>query len=350
MKLIAFAIAVTTGFCLTLWVTSDSFVDGWHRSAEPVSGDSEVSIVSLQGATIRASGNIEGKTETVEMRARITEQVLAVKVVRGQTVTPGDVLIELDSGQLKRKLDLAKSMLTMSVAKKTRLENGARASEVSAAKSECEAVRAPLWSAQRALERGGRLYDANAISRQELDQLTANANSLYAKFSAAEARLKTIELPAREDDLDTADAAIQEATSRIRLAEIELDRATIKAPIAGRVLEVNAHVGELNGPQSELPLLVIVESGPPRVVAEVDEFDALNVRIGQRCEITCDAQESVLAHGKIVEVEPSMSPKRMFRQRTGERTDAFSRKVWIELAGSVELPIGLPIEVAIQVE
>ena len=83
-------------------------------------------------------------------------------------------------------------------------------------------------------------------------------------------------------------------------------------------------------------------------VAEVDEFDALRVKLGQRCEITSDASDGLLAIGRIVEIEPWMNQKKMFGQWAGERNDTFSRKVRIELEDSIELPIGLPVEVAIQ--
>ncbi|MCG8651008.1 MAG: efflux RND transporter periplasmic adaptor subunit, partial [Pirellulales bacterium] len=85
-----------------------------------------------------------------------------------------------------------------------------------------------------------------------------------------------------------------------------------------------------------------------KTVAEIDEYDALTIQLGQSCQITSDGTEGILARGKIVEIEPQMNPKRLFGQWAGERSDTHTRRVWIELEGEVDLPIGLPVDVFIE--
>ncbi len=80
----------------------------------------------------------------------------------------------------------------------------------------------------------------------------------------------------------------------------------------------------------------------------MDEYDALRVQIGQQCEITSDAATGVIARGRVTEIEPQMNPKRMFGQWAGERSDTFSRRVWIDLERCDDLPIGLPVDVYIR--
>jgi multidrug resistance efflux pump len=299
--------------------------------------------------TIRAVGEIEGRTESIEIRSRIAEQIREVHVFKGMWVSPGDLLISLDADNLVQERDLAAALLELAVAKKQRLEKGARASEIEAAKQDYESNLAPLWSAERALKRGIKLLEENAIGQQDVDELQANAESLRATAAAALARLKTIELPAHVDDVAAADAEVQAAQSRLEIAQIRLERSQIKAPIEGCVLDVNARVGELTGPNEISPLVIIVDNRELHAVAEVDEFDALSVHLGQRCEITTDAHPGIIADGTIVEIEPQMDRKRMVGQWAGERNDTFSRKLRIVLENPVEdLPIGLPIEISIQ--
>ena len=128
--------------------------------------------------TIRANGKIEGRTELIEMRSRIAEQIREVHVVKGSWVSPGDLLISLDADNLVQERDLAAALLEQAESRKKRLEKGARSSEIEAAKKDYEANLAPLWGAERALQRGLKLLEDNAIGQQDVDDLQANAESL----------------------------------------------------------------------------------------------------------------------------------------------------------------------------
>lgn len=302
----------------------------------------------LLGPLLRAPGKIEGTTETIELRTRISEQIVVVHVTKGIQVSRGDLLVSLDSVQLIQKRDLAKAQFEIAIAKKERLENGPRSSEIEAAHQDYEASVSPLWSAERALTRGIKLFNSNAISQQSLDELNANVNAIRAIAAASKARLTTIKLPARTDEMAAANAEMRAAESRLMIAQTNLERTQLRAPIDGRILDVKAKIGELTGPDSLEPMIIMVDTSQLHAIAEVDEFDALRVELGQRCEITSDASDGILAVGQIVEIEPQMQPKRMFGQWAGERNDTFSRRVKIALEDRADLPIGLPIEVAIK--
>lgn len=300
--------------------------------------------------SVRAAGKIEGLTESVELRSRIAEQIRDVHVTKGMWVSRGDVLISLDSDHLVQERDLATAMLELAIAKRQRLEKGARPSEIDAARNEYESTLSPLWSAERALKRGLRLLEDNAIGQQDFDELQARAESLRASSGAAQARLKTLQLPAHVDDVAAAEAEIQAARSRLEIAQIRLERSQIKAPIEGCILDINARTGELASPDLGTPLIVVVDNRRLHAVAEVDEFDALKVRLGQKCEITADAHEGIIATGTIVEIEPQMDRKQIVSQWADERNDTFAREVRIALENPIDdLPIGLPIEIAIQI-
>ena len=62
---------------------------------------------STNGSTVRAPGRIEGRTEEIQLRARMTEQISAVHVQHGDHVRAGQVLVSLDSDRLVSERDLA---------------------------------------------------------------------------------------------------------------------------------------------------------------------------------------------------------------------------------------------------
>jgi multidrug resistance efflux pump len=299
---------------------------------------------------VRAPGRIEGLTEEIELRARTTEQIQQIHVVKGQWVEQGEELIRLDDSQLASLRDLAQAQLTEAEAKKDRVENGYRASEIETARQEAAAAAARLEGAEKAYRRSLGLLHENATSQQRVDDLLAELNASRASLAAAESRLETLSAPPRADDLLAATAAVEAARAQLSFANSELKRARIVAPTDGRILAIEGEVGELTGPESEQPVIVMANTSRLRCVAEVDEYDALKITLGQKCEITCDGTEGVLARGTIVEIEPRMHPKQMFGQWAGERSDVYSRRVWIDLTESLDLPIGLPVDVYIEVE
>lgn len=302
------------------------------------------------GETVRAAGVIEGRTDEVELRARVVEQIHEIHVNKGEWVQKGQPLLSLDDARFKSERDLAAALLSEAEAKKERLENGARETVIEAARQEYHVTKARLDGAEKAYYRAVRLAAGNAVSQQTLEDAQVEVDSLRATSEASKKRLETLELPPRADDLLAATAAVRAANARLKIAQIHLDRTRVLAPSDGRVLAIEAEVGELTGPESTQPLIIMSDTSRLRTVAEIDEYDALKLQLGQVCEITSDGTSGVLAIGKVSEIEPQMNPKKLFGQWAGERTDTYSRRVWIELEQSaIEIPVGLPVDVYIEI-
>ena len=154
--------------------------------------------------------------------------------------------------------------------------------------------------------------------------------------------------PAHEGDLNAANARIQIAEADLTIARQNVKDCILVAPSDGVILKIQSRVGELVGPEAVAPVVTLVDNRSLYVAAEVDEYDALDIRLGQNCEVTSDAHEGVLAIGKVVEIEPGMKRKRILGRVADERLDAYSRIVKISLPPEVKLPIGFPVEVAIR--
>lgn len=341
---------VITTIVVVLIFGTALFVNERHRKSNQE--DSRIDEHLMPGVAgteiLRAAGRIEGRTDEVELRARIIEQINQIHVTKGQWVSAGEVLLSLDSERLAAERDLAAALLAQAEAKKERLENGYRPSEIETARQQYHETVARRDGAEKAYKRSLKLSQGNAVSQQSLDDRYTSLTSMQAMAAAAKGRLETLELPARADDLLAASASVRAAESRLQIAQINLDRTQIIAPIDGRILALEAEVGELTFPDSPQPLIIMSDTTQLRAVAEVDEFDALRVELGQTCQITSDAAAGVIACGRIVEIEPQMHAKQLFGQWAGERSDTYSRRVWIELQEQIDLPIGLPVDVFIE--
>jgi hypothetical protein len=104
------------------------------------------------------------------------------------------------------------------------------------------------------------------------------------------------------------------------------------APAPGEVLALNCQVGEridLTDPQ---PVVVLADTRRRRVRAYVEELDAVRVRLGMPARVTADGLPGKVFHGQVVEIMPRMTFKQVWSDRPGERYDAKTREVVVELS------------------
>ncbi|MCA9137085.1 MAG: efflux RND transporter periplasmic adaptor subunit [Planctomycetales bacterium] len=297
--------------------------------------------------TVHAAGRIEGATENVLIRPQFPGRIESVPIARGTLVKRGQLLFQIESRRYEAQRDLASAMLSAAQAKRMRLVEGARDSEIEAAKQDAIAAEAKYESSRTRFERATRLFDNNALSSQSLEDYRAERDTLYALLLAARERLSTIKADPRVADLLAADAEIASAQAQLKMAEIDLERCSILSPCAAVVLAVDVHPGEWISPEMPDPALVLSNTERLRVVADIDERDALNVAGGQACQVTTDAMPGEIFSGVVAELEPQMEPKKIYGGWAGERNETHTRRVWINLETNRSLPVGLPVEVMI---
>jgi RND family efflux transporter MFP subunit len=202
---------------------------GCGKAADAQGGAPPAAPVSVAPAVQRTvtdseefSGRLEA-SEFVELRPRIAGTIEQVHFSDGATVKKGQLLFSIDARPFAAEV--------------------ARAEALRAAGS----ARADL--AQTELARSQRLLDAKAVSRQEFDQLSSGARTSQA-------------------DIRSADAALQ-------VAKLNLDYASVRAPITGRVSRANVTAGNLVNDQTVLTTI----AGTARLFAYFDVSEQTFLRV-----------------------------------------------------------------------
>jgi multidrug resistance efflux pump len=322
-----------------------TFVESYRTDEVPVNPQAPA---ATEQSNIWAAGRIEGQRRAVELSSRLTEQISEILVEEGDSVVKGDILLTLDSAWYEIQERIAKANLVQAEADLLRVQNGFRQTEVEAAKFEYEALQSRLDGEQRVLDRARRLLESNAESPREYELRAAIVNAFRGQAEAAKNRFLTMQAPPRDHDLKSAEASVAIRRAQHELAILNKDRTQVKSPITGQVMAINAKAGELAGPDLVEPLIVLSDTRSLRVVAEVDDFDAMRVQLGQHATISIDGDESVFATGKVVKIEPQMHRKQFHFDRIGENQDSFARRVWIDLQSPSTAPLGLPVNVLIK--
>ena len=296
---------------------------------------------------IFALGRVEGITSEIELRSQLAGRILELPIKEGQFVQAGKVLLVLDDQQYSFEVDLATAEVELARATLTHLVNGAHPQERAEAAALYRARLGELDLAKRAWKRVSELIEAEAVSQQKADDQEGQVVILTAEADAAKARLEQIEAEARADEVRMDEARIQAAKARLELAKVQLERTRIHAPCKGQILELDVEAGELTGPDSAQPAIVMVDTTKFQVRAFVEEIDAPCVKLGMTATVRTDGLPDREFKGRVVRLSPRMGRKQLWSDRPSERYDTKTREVWIELDNGESLVVGLRVDVMI---
>lgn len=144
----------------------------------------------------------------------------------------------------------------------------------------------------------------------------------------------------------SAQLKVDVARAELQAAQSALDRDTVRAPVAGQVLEIHAHRGERVGPDG---IAEVGDTGRMYAVAEVYETDIGRVKVGQHATIASPALETALT-GTVERLGMKIGRLDVLDTDPAARTDARIVPVEIRLDDSARGAAlsNLQVEVTIQ--
>jgi HlyD family secretion protein len=183
-------------------------------------------------------------------------------------------------------VELAEGQLQVAQAQRAQLFAPADTDQVAAARAQLEAARASL-------EKLGGDQRAGAVAAAE------------AGLAAAQANLARLTADPPAPDVAQAQAQVQSAQAALDSARLALEEATLRAPFAGIVAEVNLKAGE--SPSPALPAFVLADLSAYVVDVSVDEIDVSRLAVDQPASLTIDALPDLVLNGRVESIAPLAS-------------------------------------------
>ena len=215
-------------------------------------------------------GQIEA--QEVNVSSKVPGRVGRVHVQLGQAVSRGQLLFELDSPEVRAKLDQAQAARDAAVAVARKAQAGARPEEIVAARANWERAEAGARLARLTYQRIAAMYAEGVVARQKRDDAETQARSAAELATAARAQYDLARQGARPEDKLAAEAQARQVDGVLAEAGAALDETRIRAPAAGEVTKLAIQAGEL-APQG-FPVLTLVDLSDVWAVVAVreDEF------------------------------------------------------------------------------
>ena len=210
-------------------------------SQEEIAVVSEGDVVAL-GRIIPRGDVTRVATPSGAGDARIAE----IRVAEGDEVTAGDVLAVLDNlPQLESSVVSSQANIGVREANLLQTRASIRASR-DEAHAGLERAEATATAAQSDLIRATSLFERGVVTRADFDRIIARANEAGRDVERNIATLSRYETGSDsvQADIAVAEANLEAARADLARAQQELERAFVRAPENGTVLDVNARVGE----------------------------------------------------------------------------------------------------------
>jgi len=236
-------------------------------------------------ARVSGAGIVEPSSEIIDIGTALAGLVTELYVQPGEFVEKGAPLFVVDDRAARARLQEANAAIG---------EARAAIEEASTASS----------TARQQLDLYTAIDDPAAVSRSEVIRAEGEAKTAATRLQLARARL----------------AAAQAAAQSART---ELERLTVRAPIAGEILAVNIRPGEFvstTGGNSE-PLIRMGETRPLHIRIDIDEDDASRVALGKPAIVSPRGAAERRVKASFVRAEPLVVPKRSLTNSSAERVD-----------------------------
>ena len=148
------------------------------------------------------------------------------------------------------------------------------------------------------------------------DNIIAGA---YAQLVGARTQRTNLEEGAKPEQIRAVESQVKQAEVALYMAQLQLDKATVEAPMSGIVLQVNMTEGGMVGPGT--PLIVIM-SDDVEVTIPVEEARLSELSIGQDAFIRTNAYPDSVFEGEVVKIAPQLNPQTRTVQVTIRPTEA----------------------------
>lgn len=265
MKKPLIATAIVALIALIIWASV--------RDRKPRGTTVEVQAAERRSVSsrVKATGEITPEKK-VEISAKVVGEIISLPVVEGQEVSDGQLLVEIERDLYEGARDQARAAL--------------RQTEVASQRLEVQ-----LADARRNLRRVKQLHDDQLVSLEALDKAQLAVDTAE------------VEIQAQKHAIDQYRSALKRATD-------DLARTTIRSPMDGVLIQLNAEQGETVVPGStNLPgsvIMIVADMSTLLAEVEVSEVDVVSVALGQPAEVTVDALRADEPQpGHVVEIATS---------------------------------------------
>lgn len=367
-------------------------------------------VYANNGTFIEASGTVE--SNGISISSEITGTVEKVNIEEGDSVKAGDIIVEINSTNLKNQYE--QSLFNLKISEKNlelletnhsniklqnedmskqsqsaylsaqaeyeNIMNGASDDEINQLQEAVKQAEANLEYAKSAAERTRILLDEGAVSQSRYDEVLKGYDIAMAQYNSSLSQLNIVksypteenssaaknkmlqaksgyelslssgntQLAQLESQIEIAMVQLEQAQKSMEQSKAELEKTLIKAP--ADVLVNTLHVNKGEFVSAGKLLAELFEKQNTEVISYVSEKNIGLIKVGQEAEVYVDSDSSRTFKGNVSRIneEAEFTPKNI--QTKEERVNTvFEVTITVNDSNGVVKP-GMPVDIKIKVD
>jgi HlyD family secretion protein len=272
-------------------------------------------------SAVVATGTVNA-VKTVQVGSQLSGQIAELLADFNTPVQAGQIVARLNAETLEGKLRQSNADVTAATAslamRRAELEKAraqietAKASGANAA-AKISKASATLKNAEREERRAQDLLRRGAASNTAADKAETASDTAEAELSAARAEqasalaaLASAEASYRvvQAQIAIAEAEVQQKTAAMQQVRVDLDKAVIRSPIDGVVIQRSVDVGQTVAASLQAPTLFTIAQDlrQMEVHVNVDEADIGRVSVGQPVAFKVNAHPDTDFRGEVAQI------------------------------------------------
>lgn len=234
---------------------------------------------------------------TVPILPEANGRVSEVLVKNGDLVTQGQPLLRLDSVKQAAAVEVARRRIKEIEAQMVMAE-----ADIANAEGQVQLAQGSLQQAVDELRTKEELFRRNqdVVARREIEKLQVAVDGRKGQVASAEAARQAAQtklsvlLPAEKA---SAEAALHQA-------QVDLDKTTVFAGVAGQVEQFALQVGDIVNPfMRAAGVLIPKRVGPPSLQAGFAQIEAQVLKVGMVAEVTCASRPMTIIPMVVTDVQ-----------------------------------------------
>lgn len=272
--------------------------------------------VGVMESYVRASSKVTAGNE-ISVVPKTTGKVKSVNVKVGDKVTKGQVLFTMDTSDLESQrkqaqagVDQAKAAVDAAKANYQTNVEGTLKNQLNQLKSAMDTAKLQADAAAQTLAESQKLYEAGQITKQQLAEAQAKAQSANAQYEAAKESYQVTKdkiyggtASASQAGIAQAQAGLDAANAQLQAVEDTIASASVKAEISGTISSCNITAGAMASQTN--PAMTIVGLEQAKFTFQVSDKVINQVQVGNKAYIQVDGAGDAVLEGTVSMVSPA---------------------------------------------
>jgi len=243
----------------------------------------------------------EADATRIDIAARVDGRVGKRPVERGQNVTAGQLLFEIDNPELVTKWRQAQAGVDVAKAQLANILVGTRVEVIDQKKAALESAQSNFQLADKTYARIKDLAGTGNAPLQRLDEVTNSREVAKRDQDRAQLAYDEAVNGATKEEREIARTNVLQAQASVDTIKADVDELTVKAPIASQVYQIGAELGEYVSPG--VPLLSLYDLNDVWLRFNLREDLVKGLKVGDRFKMRAPAlgDQEIEAEIKLIE-------------------------------------------------